>query len=54
MVKTLAADNETVARTLRAALKTAQEHGDEASAGLLTDRLTTHEKTIWMLRSAGA
>jgi starvation-inducible DNA-binding protein len=51
MLKELIADNETVAMTIRSALRTAQEAGDEASAGLLTDRLSTHEKKLWMMKS---
>lgn len=51
MLKELIADNETVTRTIRSALPTVQEAGDEASAGLLTDRLTTHEKQLWMMKS---
>lgn len=52
MLAVLAEDHAAAVRTLRSALATAQETGDEASAGLLTDRLTVHEKTLWMLRSA--
>jgi starvation-inducible DNA-binding protein len=51
MLRELVADNETVARTMRASLSTAQAAGDEATAGLLTDRLTYHEKQIWMMKS---
>jgi starvation-inducible DNA-binding protein len=51
MLKELIADNETVARTIRSALSTTQDAGDEASAGLLADRLTTHEKQLWMMKS---
>lgn len=51
MLRDLVADNEAVARTLRSAIATTQEAGDEASAGLLTDRLTTHEKQVWMMKS---
>ena len=51
MLRELVADNETVARTMRAGLSTAQAAGDEATAGLLTDRLTYHEKQVWMMKS---
>jgi len=51
MVRELIADNAAVARTIRSALRTVQEAGDEASASLLADRLAAHEKQIWMMRS---
>lgn len=51
MVADLVKSNEALARTIRAALATAQDNGDEVSAGILTDRLTVHEKSIWMMRS---
>lgn len=51
MLRELVADNETVVKTIRAALPTIQKGGDEVSAGLLTDRLTVHEKQLWMMRS---
>ena len=54
MLADLVSGHETIARTVRSALATAQEAGDEASAGLLADRLTSHEKQAWMLRSSMA
>jgi starvation-inducible DNA-binding protein len=51
MLHELASDNEAAARTLRAALATAHAAGDEATAGLLADRLTYHEKQVWMMKS---
>ncbi|WP_436642395.1 Dps family protein [Microbaculum sp. FT89] len=54
MLAQLIADNETVARTIRGALPTVQSAGDEASAGLLADRLTYHEKEVWMMKSITA
>jgi starvation-inducible DNA-binding protein len=51
MFKELKADNETVIATLRAAFPVADEAGDEATADLLTQRLTAHEKHAWMIRS---
>jgi starvation-inducible DNA-binding protein len=51
MLRELIADNEATANTIRAALKVAQDAGDEPSAGLLTDRLATLEKQLWMMRS---
>ena len=51
MVKRLAQANEQVIRTAREALKPANEAEDEATVDLLTERLTVHSKTAWMLRS---
>jgi starvation-inducible DNA-binding protein len=51
MLRELASDHETAANTIRAALSTAQAAGDEATAGLLADRLAYHEKQLWMMRS---
>ncbi|MQX35912.1 DNA starvation/stationary phase protection protein [Roseospira navarrensis] len=52
MVTDLAADHDTMARSLRALIVEAADVGDEATADLLTGRLATHEKTAWMLRSS--
>lgn len=51
MLGILVKDNEAVARTIRAGLAVVQEAGDEASAGLLSDRLAYHEKEVWMMKS---
>jgi starvation-inducible DNA-binding protein len=51
MFRELISDNEKVSRTIRASLSKAQEVGDEASAGLLVDRLAYHEKQLWMMKS---
>lgn len=51
MVKRLAEDNETILRTARQILKPCQEADDEASIDLITQRLTIHSKTAWILRS---
>lgn len=51
MVKELMKDHETVIATCRAALKAADEDGDDVSVDLLTQRLSAHEKAAWMLRS---
>ncbi|MFN1834831.1 Dps family protein [Balneola sp. MJW-20] len=51
MVRRLALGNEAVIRTAREALKPANEAEDEATVDLLTERLTVHSKTAWMLRS---
>lgn len=49
MVKDLTADMDTVMKSISAALEAAQEIGDEATIGLMVDRLTVHRKTRWML-----
>jgi starvation-inducible DNA-binding protein len=51
MVRQLANDQETVVRTAREVLAVTSDAGDEVSAGLLTDRMSVHEKAAWMLRS---
>lgn len=51
MVKRLAQANEQVIRTAREALEPAKAADDEATIDLLTERLTLHSKTAWMLRS---
>ena len=54
MLSELISDNEAVIRTIRTALSTTQDAGDEATAGLLTDRLSYHEKQVWMMKSITA
>jgi len=51
MVRVLVAGHEAVARTARKLFPLAAEAGDEPTADLLTQRLTVHEQTAWMLRS---
>lgn len=51
MVRQLTVGNEAVCRTARKALDVADAAGDDPSADLLTQRLQTHEKYAWMLRS---
>ena len=51
MVTQLVSGNEAVCRTARKVLKTADEAGDDPTVDLLTQRLQTHEKYAWMLRS---
>ena len=51
MVADLVAGNEAVCRTARKVLKVADAGGDDPTADLLTQRLQTHEKYAWMLRS---
>jgi starvation-inducible DNA-binding protein len=51
MVAQLLDGHETVARTARTLFRSAESANDEATMDLLTQRLQTHEKTAWMLRS---
>lgn len=51
MVRRLTTANEQVIRTAREALEPANNAEDEATIDLLTERLTVHSKTAWMLRS---
>jgi starvation-inducible DNA-binding protein len=51
MVRILVAGHEAVARTAREIFPVADRASDEPTADLLTQRLTIHEKTAWMLRS---
>ena len=54
MVRNLVAGHETVIRTAREVVKTAEGAGDVATADVVTQRLDIHEKTAWMLRSVVA
>ena len=51
MVRQLVSGNEAVCRTARAVLARADEAGDDPTVDLMTQRLQTHEKYAWMLRS---
>ncbi|MGY0558084.1 Dps family protein [Lysobacter sp. A421] len=51
MVRQLTVGNEAVCRTARKVLKTADDASDDPTVDLLTQRLHTHEKYAWMLRS---
>jgi starvation-inducible DNA-binding protein len=51
MVRILVSGHEAVARTARGIFPLADKAGDEPTADLLTQRLTVHEQTAWMLRS---
>ncbi len=51
MVRILVDGHEAVARTARSIFPLADAAGDEPTADLLTQRLTVHEQTAWMLRS---
>jgi starvation-inducible DNA-binding protein len=51
MVRILVEGHEAVARTARSLFPVVGKASDEPSADLLTQRLTVHEQTAWMLRS---
>ena len=51
MVRILVEGHEAVARTARGIFPLADDASDEPTADLLTQRLTVHEQTAWMLRS---
>ncbi|UTW54939.1 Dps family protein [Kordiimonas sp. SCSIO 12610] len=51
MVRSLVHANEAITNTIRPIISKAAEAGDEVTAGLLTDRLTVHEKAVWMLNA---
>ncbi len=54
MIKQLAKDHETVAKTARAVFPLCDKASDEPTADLLTQRMQLHEKTAWMLRAMAA
>lgn len=51
MVRILVAGHEAVARTARELFPQVDKASDEPTADLLTQRMTVHEQTAWMLRS---
>ena len=51
MVRVLVDGHEAVARTARGIFTLADKANDQPTADLLTQRLTVHEQTAWMLRS---
>ena len=51
MIAILVQGPEAVARTARSIFPAAEKAGDEPTADLLTQRLTVHEQSAWMLRS---
>ena len=51
MIRILLQGHETAARTARSLFPLADSAHDEPTADLLTQRLTVHEQTAWMLRS---
>jgi len=52
MVKELLEGHEVIIRHVRSLLTLAEKCNDEATGGLLAQRIETHEKTAWMLRSS--
>jgi starvation-inducible DNA-binding protein len=51
MIRQLVLGQETVARTAREIFPVVDKNHDEPTADLLTQRMQTHEKNAWMLRS---
>ena len=51
MIAQLARDNETLSKVAREVLPAAGKADDEPTNDLLTQRMQTHEKAAWMLRS---
>jgi starvation-inducible DNA-binding protein len=51
MIKQLVDGQESVVRTARKIFPVAEKASDEPTCDLLTQRMQTHEKTAWMLRS---
>ncbi|AOY92786.1 DNA starvation/stationary phase protection protein [Cupriavidus sp. USMAA2-4] len=51
MIRKLVEGQEAVVRTARSIFPLVDAAADEPSADLLTQRMQTHEKTAWMLRS---
>lgn len=51
MIRMLVSGQESVVRTARSIFPAAEKANDEPTADLLTQRMQTHEKTAWMLRS---
>jgi starvation-inducible DNA-binding protein len=51
MVRVLVEGHEAVARTARSIFPLADKASDEPTADLLTQRLTVHEQSAWMLRA---
>ncbi|MGL4576852.1 MAG: Dps family protein [Burkholderiaceae bacterium] len=51
MIRLLVKGHEAVAKTARGLFPVADKADDQPTADLLTQRLDTHEKTAWMLRS---
>ncbi|MGO4123144.1 Dps family protein [Inquilinus sp. YAF38] len=54
MVKDLLKSHELLSEQAKAALAVGEKAGDDSTVDLLTDRITYHDKTAWMLRSTAA
>lgn len=52
MVAQLAADHEAITKSIKALWPVAEKDGDEGTLDLMTQRLSSHEKTAWMLNSS--
>lgn len=52
MVVELAQDHGTLVKDINAAMKIAQEKGDEGTVNLLANRIEFHEKARWMLNAS--
>lgn len=52
MVAALAADQEIIVRSIQTLWPTVDDAGDQGTLDLLTQRLSIHEKTAWMLKSS--
>ena len=52
MVTTLASDQDVILSSLQKTLEAAQKAGDEVTIGMVTERMTIHEKNRWMLKSS--
>lgn len=51
MVGRLLGDHQALLETAREALATAEEHHDQPSADLVSERMQVHQKAAWMLRA---
>lgn len=51
MIRQLVLGQEAISRTARSVLPVASDADDEPTVDLLTQRMQTHEKNAWMLRS---
>jgi len=51
MIRSLIDGHSAVLRTARSVFPNAEEAGDQSTLDLLTQRMRSHEKTAWMLRS---
>ena len=54
MVKDLAKSHELLSDQAKAALAVGEKAGDDSTVDLLTQRITYHDKTAWMLRATAA